>query len=172
MTDDQHRPGGGARGYSWPPFQPGHELRLEHGARSTRRVTPIAERYAAALAEVAPWTASPAFTGTVRSWAWAEGQAELLRAFLDEHGHFDAEGQERGAVRTYDRVEGRLAKMRDQLGLTPASAMKVLQTAADLAATTGNDDGLRALQAEGARILEGRLAQVDDDTTEGPDDDQ
>jgi hypothetical protein len=33
---------GGARGYSWPPFEPGHTLSTRHGAYSPRRVEPLA----------------------------------------------------------------------------------------------------------------------------------
>lgn len=142
-----------ARGYTWPPAAVGNTLALRHGATSPREVQPLAEGFHAAIIEAAPWTSSPAFAGTVQSWAWAEGQALLLRRWLDENGMLDGEDEERSAARLLDRIEGRLAKLRDQLGLNPTAAMKVLSQAADLAAATGDDEGLAALQAEGARIL-------------------
>lgn len=158
MTDDDQsddaRP---PRGYTWAPFAPGHELSTTHGARSDRKVQPLAEHYAGTLATTAPWVATPAFAGTVASWAWAEGQAHLLRAYVDEHGHFDAEGEERSAVRTLDRVEGRLAKLRDQLGLNPTALSKLLATAAATAQVTGDYASVAAIQAEGRRLLAARL---------------
>ena len=38
-----------ARGYGWPPFAPGHEMSVTHGARSERKFGPVAELFVAAL---------------------------------------------------------------------------------------------------------------------------
>ncbi len=149
----QHRP---ARGYTWPPFEDGNTAALTHGAWSPRTVQPIADEVFAHFVAVAPWVTSPAFEGTVRSLAWAEAQARLLRADIDAHGIYDDEGEERAAVRTLDRIEGRLAKLRDQLGLTPAALGKLLATAATVAAATGDAASVEALQAEGRALLDAR----------------
>lgn len=164
--DLEHRAKGSgrpARGYSWPPFERGHTLSLRHGAFSSRQVQPMADAFTAELRATAAWASSPAFRGTVESWAWAESQAHLLRKYLDDQGHLDAEGEELPAVRTLDRVEGRLAKLRDQLGLTPAALAKLLATAAAVATATGDHQSLPALQAEGRRILDSRFGAPDTD---------
>jgi len=141
-------------------FRPGHELTTTHGATSSRRVAPIADALAAQLVEDAPWTGSPAFAGTAQSWAHAEAQAALLRVWLDEHGLLDEDGQESGAAKMYDRVETRLSRLRDQLGLTPRSLGQLLATAAGVATATGDEASLQALQAEGRAILSARLTAV------------
>jgi hypothetical protein len=173
-----HESMGPARGYSWPPFEPGNTVgrQFEHGNEaaltaghdSARKVAPLAQAAQAALVEVAPWVAAPAFAGTVASWAWAEGQAMLLRRYLDEHGMLDPDGEERSAVRTLDRVEGRLAKMRDQLGLSPSALSKLLATAAATAQVTGDYASVAAIQAEGRRLLEARSAAGEDGDGQDP----
>lgn len=155
-------PKGEARGYSWAPFQPGHELSLKHGAWSPRTVRPIAEAVEAELGRVAPWTGADAFAGARASYAWAEAQAVQLRADLDEHGYVDEEGQERATVRSLDRIEGRLGRLRDALGLSPQALGKLLATAASVAGATGDAESLASLQAEGRRILASRLTTPDD----------
>lgn len=145
-----------ARGYTWPPFAPGHTLTLAHGARSPRTVQPLADRYAGALAESAPWTAAPAFAGAVASWAWGEAQAALLRAWLDEHALLDDDGRERPAAEQLAKVEGRLVKLRDALGLTPRALGQLLASAASVASTTADVEGLDALRATGRRLLAAR----------------
>lgn len=143
-----------------PPFAPGNRMAegasVTHGAWTGRKVEPIAARFRETFTATAPWATAPAFAGTVASWAHAEAQATLLRDWLDEHGIFDNEGEERPAVRTLDRVEGRLAKLRDQLGLNPQALGKLLATAATVARATDDHEGLAALHAEGARILASR----------------
>jgi hypothetical protein len=71
----------------------------------------------------------------VASWSWAEAQATVLRAWLDEHGLVDDEAQPRPAVRMLEGVEGRLAGLRAQLGLTPLALGKLLATSPRSTAT-------------------------------------
>jgi hypothetical protein len=143
--------GGPRRGYSWPPFQPGHTLTLKHGATSPRVLQPVADQLAAGLGEVAPWTSAAAFAGSVASWAHAEAQAYLLRRYLDEHGLVDEEGQPRPASRMLEQVEGRLAGLRGQLGLTPLALGKSLATLSQVDGDRGAE-GLEALRAAGAEL--------------------
>jgi hypothetical protein len=143
--------GGPRRGYSWPPFQPGHTLSLKHGATSPRVLQPVADRLAAGLGEVAPWTSARAFAGAVASWAWAEAQAHVLRAWLDEHGLVDDDGQPRGAAGMLERVEVRLVGLRDRLGLTPLALGKLLATLSQVDGEKGQE-GLEALRAAGAEL--------------------
>ncbi len=37
--------GGPARGYSWPPFEPGNTASLKHGLSSERRIAPLARNH-------------------------------------------------------------------------------------------------------------------------------
>ena len=60
----------GARGYSWPPFEPGNGAAVRHGATSARRVQPLGDELARQCREVAPWVGVPAFAATVADWSW------------------------------------------------------------------------------------------------------
>lgn len=111
---------------------------------------PIADQLAAGLAQVAPWTSAASFQGAVASWGWAEAQAHVLRAYLDEHGLVD-DGQPRGAAGMLERVEGRLAGLRAQLGLTPLALGRLLATLSQVDGDRG-EQGLEALRRAGAEL--------------------
>lgn len=143
--------GGPARTYSWPPFTDGNTAALRHGAKSPRVLQPIADQLAAGLGGLAPWTSAPSFAGSAASWSWAEAQAVVLRAYLDEHGLVDEEGQPRPATRMLEQVEGRLAGLRGQLGLTPLSLGRLLATLSQVDGDKGAE-GLEALRRVGAEL--------------------
>jgi hypothetical protein len=143
--------GGPRRGWSWPPFEPGNLAALKHGARSPRILAPIADQLAGGLAGLAPWTSAASFQGTVASWSWAEAQAVVLRAYLDEHGLVDDDGQPRPAAAMLERVEGRLAGLRAQLGLTPLALGRLLATLSQVDGDKGAE-GLEALRRAGAEL--------------------
>ncbi len=155
-----HESKGPSRSYSWPPFEAGHTLSLRHGATSPRTVAPIAERLAAELADSAPWTAGPSHAATVAAWSWAEAQATLLRAWLDEHGLLTAEGEPRPAAALLDKVDKRAANLRAELGLSPMALAKLLTAVSGLTAEAATS-GLDALRAEGRRIVEARTRALD-----------
>lgn len=158
--------GDAARGYSWPPFAPGHTLSLKHGADSPARVQPIADELATWLAEHAPWTARPAFIGTAAAWCWAEARCRLVRAYLEEQPLVGADGDVLRAATYLERLETRAAGLRRDLGLDPQSLARLLTSLADLSATVGDDEGLAAVAREGRAIREARerqLAQGGDD---------
>jgi hypothetical protein len=111
----------------------------------------VADRLAEGLGEVAPWVSAGAFAGSVASWAHAEAQAYVLRQYLDEHGLVDGEGQPRPAAGLLERVEGRLAGLRAQLGLTPLALGKLLATLSQVDAGKG-EEGLEALRRAGAEL--------------------
>jgi hypothetical protein len=149
-----------ARNYTWQPFEPGHTASLKHGANSPRVVGPLAERLAAGLADDAPWTAGAAHVATVTAWSWAEAQASVLRAWLDEHGVIDDEGKPRPAAAFLDQVEKRAANLRAELGLTPLALAKLLTAVSGLTSEAATA-GLDALRAEGRRIVEARAAALE-----------
>jgi hypothetical protein len=77
--------GGAARGYSWPPFTPGHELSKVHGAYSERSVVPLAERIASSLlenAECPAYLREPVFAPVIAAWARSEAVVCRLWEFL------------------------------------------------------------------------------------------
>lgn len=138
---------------SWQPFTAGNTAAVTHGANTPELVTPIADALEAELRTVAPWVEGEAFTAEVRSWAWSEAQARLLRAWLDEHGVLDPDGQPRPATTLLRQVESSAAKRRDALGLNPQAMVKLLAglTSVDPA---GARSGLDALRESGRRIRE------------------
>lgn len=164
-TTDEHTglvhegPGHVARGYSWPPFEPGHWKSLKHGAQSPRKIRPIAEALEAELVNEATWTDRSAFRSARASWAWVEAQLLLLRVWIDEHGELDATSER--AVVLAEKLEGRAAKLRDGLGLTPAALGKLLAQLASVQAAGGDSQGLAAVQAEGQAIVAARERQLE-----------
>jgi hypothetical protein len=153
-ADPNRQPKGGGNVPLRPPFQPGNDLGVTHGAKSTSHWLPPAQALAEELVTVAPWTARPAFTATVASWSKAEAQSQLLHAYLDDIGLLDEDGQPRPAVAMLDRTEIRAANLRQALGLTPLALAKLLQSLAAVAASNGDTGSLDAVRAEGRRIAE------------------
>lgn len=142
-----------ARGYSWEPFQPGHEKSMRHGARSERRWRPLADELEAEAVQHAPWLSRPSFRAALRSWAKAEAQATLVADWLDEHGLLDVDGEPRPASTYALRLEASAQARRERLGLDPMSFAKLLAT---FSGTAGADDVLERLRAEGAAIMAAR----------------
>jgi hypothetical protein len=146
-----------ARGYyGRPPFAPGNDLAATHGAYSERKVSPLAAEVEAALPGIAPWATAPTFEGAVHSYCWVEAQLALVRQYVDEQGLLDDDGNPRPVLTLLDRLEGRAASLRSELGLTPLALAKLLGSLATTAAVSGDDDALETLKAEGARILAAR----------------
>jgi hypothetical protein len=146
--------------YHRPDFEEGNWLALKHGARSARKVAPVAEEIVRRLPVVAPWTARPAFAGAVASYSWVEAQLVLLRVYVSEHGVLDSDGEPRGAANYMDKLERRASSLRVELGLGPQSLAKLLSSLTSVAVAGGDEDGLAALKAEGAKIVEARLLAV------------
>lgn len=154
MADDK-------RGYSWPPFEPGHTLSLKHGADSPRQVQPVADELEAWLHEAAPWTRAQSNLATVKAWAWAEARAQLIRSWLDQHEAVNDEGEVPAAATYLERIEARAARLREELAQTPQSKAKLLAALTSIAVASGDDEGLAALKAEGGRILDARRAELE-----------
>jgi hypothetical protein len=171
MSDGQ----GDARGYSWPPFEPGHTASLLHGARSERTIAPLAEQIAAELlaAESTPaHLLRREFAAAVQAWARAEAVVALLWRWLDEQDIGEAltevtsaeETETHGKRKTtrrsvsrrvasvlgeLHRAETRAASMRRALGLDPLSAGRL---AKDLSASRWY---------QGATPLDRKLDQIE-----------
>jgi hypothetical protein len=158
-----YRYGGHARGYSWQQFTP------THGASSPTALQPIADQLGDDLAVVAPWTQAAAFSGAVRSYLWAEAQLLLLREYVDRLGIIDEHGEIPAGVGSLlyriDTTEGRLAKLRTELGLTPQSLASLLTKASSVARAVNDADMLAALEAEGLAITRARALMSDDNSS-------
>jgi hypothetical protein len=119
-----------------------------------RQVRPVADEIARELTEAAPWTARPAFNGALRSLAWVEAQAVLLRRWIDEHGLLGDDGQPQAAVTLLQRLETRASTLREELGLTPQGLARLLSSLASVATAGADNGGPAPLQAEGQRMTQ------------------
>ena len=140
---------GAARGYSWPPFTEGHGKSTVHGARSERRVGPLADQIVAALLndpDCPSHLHRPLFRPALNSWGRAEASVSLVCMWLDgldvvaaltettvtveESEQVGAKGSRHTSARRIaagleilDRFERRAQAARARLGLDPASAL-------------------------------------------------
>lgn len=112
-----------ARGYSWPPFEPGHTTTLKHGAKSSRLLewaSPEADALTAAVLAAAPHL-GPEDHFAVRSWAIAEVIVEHMTTWVSNHAPLDGKGNPRPVVEHLRRWLDRAEKARARIGLDPAS---------------------------------------------------
>jgi hypothetical protein len=108
--------GGPARGYRWEPFKVGNEVRLRHGARSERRVDPVAAELVEALLADRPDLA--AYPEAVWGWARAEARCLLFAHWHAQVGYLDEAGNPRGGGHVA-AAENQAARLRERLGLDP-----------------------------------------------------
>jgi hypothetical protein len=152
---------GAARGYTWPPFEPGNEAAVTHGVWRAGRAEQIRERVEALAANVAdafPWTVP--YELERAAYARAAVDEADVQAYLDAVGALDEHGSERSAVRTLERFASRAARCRAALGLSPDSHAKILRNVSEVVRrhperSVGALAGpLEALLAEGRSALE------------------
>lgn len=167
---------GPARGYSWEPFQPGHEVTVQHGAESPRKVGPLAVEIEQQARASSAWPAfldDPAYGAAVGAWARAEAVVQLLWAYLAERDLVAAldelttenseETRQRGgptkrvtttrrtrsALDAWHRAEVAAANHRKALGLDPLSRAKLGKDVA----VTAVQAGIAQLQSDGAELV-------------------
>jgi hypothetical protein len=159
-----------ARGYSWEPFQPGHELSLRHGAWSQRHVQPVATEILQSVLDdpACEYLKVPRFAAELEAWAVAEARCRLLESYIaklaegDDTGVGDlADETTRAAWALLHRCETRAQSGRDRLGLSPAAAGKLGR---DLAVARSSQD-LDRLKTLGQVLLD--AAQDAEETTAG-----
>ena len=68
--------GGPKRDYSWPPFEPGHELSMRHGAYATLHLRPRVEEIATRLREAMGEEFDDRFTPALEAGALAAARVE------------------------------------------------------------------------------------------------
>lgn len=117
-----------------PPFEPGHELSMRHGAYSPRRVDPLAETFVALVVAdpVGLPAAAPQYRPALWAWARAEAQVQLLTEYLEKAAEETEDGigdldddAVRAAYLLLHRAEARADRSRARLGLDPLSAARL-----------------------------------------------
>jgi hypothetical protein len=160
------------RGYSWPPFQPGHKLSMRHGAFSARVVDALAEQITAWALSLAAEPGSPIahlggehFLPSILAWARDEARVLRLEDDVAEHGMFDGEGQERAVARMLERWSLRAESKRQRLGLDPLSLARLRRdlVEASTARALLTDQAQQRLRERQAEDLD---VQDDDDSAE------
>ena len=128
------RVGGAARGYSWEPFRPGHELSLQHGAYSPRKVDPLAAELVAVVLDDPQASHAHASHYRPALWAWAraEAQVQLLTEYLSMKAEAAGDGigdldddRVKAAYLLLHRAEARAMSGRARLGLDPLSQARL-----------------------------------------------
>ena len=117
-----------ARGYSWPPFEPGNVVALKAGHRSERFVSPLAAEIARQLLDdpaVPGYLAEPVFRAALAAWARCEAKALLVAAYLEglsiEDQMMPPKPGTAAPLEVWRRLEAAAAGQRAHLGMTPLS---------------------------------------------------
>lgn len=167
--NDLEAPGGEgkgpARGYSWPPFEPGHTKSMVHGAHSERVIVPRAEALMTAVledAECPDHLRSPVFRFALAAWCRAEAVAAVLFEYLMS---LDAEQMmqprlagTRAPADLWKAADAHAATLRGRLGMDPVNYAKI---AKDLGiASKASEDALGRLAETGKGIVERREAEL------------
>ncbi len=150
--------GGPARGWAWPPAEPGNVLALVTGARSQRVVDPLAAELVGEVLgdDGTSYLAEPKYAPALRAWARAEARVLLLVAALERRGLEDDEGNPSSWLAAVERSEAAAERARGRLGLDPLSRSKI--TAATASATR---DGMAALLTHGRALRDAAAERGD-----------
>ncbi len=117
-----------------PPFQPGNQLAVQHGAYSPRQVEPLAaELVGLVLADRdAQHAHAVVYRPALWAWARAEAQVQLLTEYLAKAGEAAGDGvgdldseRVRAAYLLLHRAEARATSGRARLGLDPLSRARL-----------------------------------------------
>lgn len=113
-----------------PPFQPGHELSMKHGAGSPRKRDPIAQALAAELLmdDSVGYLKAPRFAAAVQAWAQAEAKVALISDWVDSMPIEKAAESKQGSTSALELLrkwETTASTHRARLGLDPVSAAKL-----------------------------------------------
>lgn len=118
-------------------------------------MAPLADRLAAELVELAPWTSRPAFAAAVAAWSRAEARCHLVGDWLDERGLLDEAGEPRPATGFLLRLESQASTLRARLALDPSSLAALLAKLAGAPAQHVAEER-EALLAEARVLVEAR----------------
>lgn len=160
---------GDARGYSWPPFEPGHTLSTTHGASSPRVIEAKAAEVHEQLLELAPWCNQPHYLPSVNRYLQAAAREALLHEHITTVSA--AKGPRAVAARVWEQATAatRLAHtLAGDLGLTPLGEARLRAVAGSAAVT---EHTLASVAAQGRATVAGRAAATIE-TAADEDDDQ
>lgn len=141
-----------ARDYSWPPFEVGNFVPIQHGARSPRVVHSLSKAVADALVEVEPWLASPRHALALSQLAGAEAIRLLLLMRIERLTTEGGDDQlNPRLIESVTAAERAAAKLADGMGLTPLGRARLaaISTSAEIGQAT-----LADLAAQGRAIVE------------------
>lgn len=113
-----------------PPFAPGNELSMRHGAHSERTLAPIAAAWVKTALEQCAYLQDPSYEPALLAWARFEAKCDLLHDWIDKHGLIDEHGQATPAAKLLPVYEGRAASLRAPLGMDPLSRARLQRDAA------------------------------------------
>lgn len=127
-------------GQERPPFEPGNQVAVKHGAYSDRAIAERAQHVHEHLLELVPWCAAPEYAPSVHRYIAATAREQLA------HEALMGGGKPPPRLLEAATSAARLAwKMGDELGLTPAGHAKLKLLFADAAEA---HDALAAIVAE------------------------
>ena len=184
VTVTARPPGEKARGYTWPPFEPGNAANATHGAGDLSkghigRIDPddrgrglslrAQERAALVLQQVLEdpafpeYLKAPMFRIEVESWTRVQTQADMVYEWFldlpeDEKYVPPKAGAQKTPLELWLGVDAQAAKYRNRLGLNPVSYAK-LRVALGLHRKQ-QDDAIAGLGRKGAKIRKAREAKV------------
>jgi hypothetical protein len=125
ISESPARVGGPARGYSWPPFEPGNAVSVRHGAYATLQLNPRAQEIAGWLGEQMGDAFDPKFSAAIETAALAFARVERAMGPLLELSEDEIEERH---SRLDDRARGWL-----RLGLQTLEALGLArQTSSDV----------------------------------------
>ena len=127
-----------------PPFEPGNELSVRHGASSERRIAPVARAHRRRVLRQLRLRASdldPLARGYLDLYARTLAKVELLDAYFAEHGLLTASGEPQGGARFY-------------VSLVNSARLALSRLEAHLASRDPAVAGIEALIVEGRAIRE------------------
>lgn len=113
-----------------PPFAPGNDLAVTHGASSPARVDPLAQQY---LDEIlndpsTQYLTAPRFQAALWHWAQAQARVQLLTDYVDSMTMTAAASSDRGQTSPLELLRKWMATAQTwaaRLGLDPLSAARL-----------------------------------------------
>lgn len=152
-----------------PPFTPGNEMAVKHGAGSPRKVDPLAAALVTELLtdETVKYLQAPRFAAAVQAWATAEAKCGLIATWVDGMSIEAAASSKQGQTSPLELLrkwEATAQTHRARLGLDPMSAARLGK---DIAQTKQADMAAEMTQLreqhERATHIDGEVADDDND---------
>lgn len=150
-NDPTTKPAAGTEVAPWqrPPFAPGHELSMRHGAYSVKRIGERARTVASDVLDLAPHLDDPAWSLAVTEYAMARGRLELLTVAIENHLTTQPIAKlSPRLVESATAASREAAAQRASLGLDPRSLAE-LQTIKSMAALN-----MAQIAAQAPQVLE------------------